>query len=184
MRRNYYMAEFRLETPRLILRAWRETDLPAYHALRTNAQLMATMGPKQSLEECTQTLARHQGYQAELGYCHWVMTRSPSDTLIGTCGLKLGREGTPIAGRLEIGWQLAPELWGQGYAREAAQACLEWGWAHTHAPDIWAITSANNARSWGLMERLGMHRLPALDFELHGFGAHLKDHITYKIDRP
>ncbi|MEI9927355.1 MAG: GNAT family N-acetyltransferase [Sphingomonas sp.] len=87
-------------------------------------------------------------------------------------------------GEIEIGWRLARGYWGQGYAREAAQASLDWGWANTDAATIAAITTANNLRSWGLMARLGMVRVPGDDFDHPQAPPHLIPHITYRIARP
>ncbi|NWP15587.1 GNAT family N-acetyltransferase, partial [Escherichia coli] len=75
-----------------------------------------------------------------------------------------GPEGTPLFGEVEIGWRVARAHWGKGYAREAAQASLDWAWANLDVPTVAAMTVPGNTRSWGLMERLGMTRVPADDF--------------------
>ena len=102
------------------------------------------------------------------------------------CGLKIGTVG-PIDGEIEIGWRLGETVWGRGYGREAASACLDWAWANLTARDhVFAITVAANSRSWGLMERLGMRRRRDLDFDHPSFaeGHPLRPHITYVIERP
>jgi RimJ/RimL family protein N-acetyltransferase len=77
-------------------------------------------------------------------------------------------------------------FWGKGYAREAAEASLAWGWEHLDVPTIAAITTTNNVRSSGLMERLGMVRAAADDFDHPNvpLGSGLRRHITYRIARP
>jgi RimJ/RimL family protein N-acetyltransferase len=104
---------------------------------------------------------------------------------LGLCGLKLGTVG-PIDGEIEIGWRIAEEAWGQGYAREAASASLDWAWAKLARSRIFAVTVAANTRSWGLMERLGMQRHRDLDFDHPTYteGHPLRPHITYVIERP
>lgn len=91
-----------------------------------------------------------------------------------------------IEGKVEIGWRLSHDAWGQGYAREAAAASLDWGFANLDTDRIWAITTPGNIRSWGLMERLGLKRHPQLDFEHPNVAddSPLKQHITYSIARP
>ncbi len=81
---------------------------------------------------------------------------------------------------VEIGWRLRHDAWGQGYAREAAEATLAWGQA-AGRPRIIAMTVAANTRSWGLMERLGMLRRPDLDFAHPALAADdpLCAHIVY-----
>jgi RimJ/RimL family protein N-acetyltransferase len=93
---------------------------------------------------------------------------------------------TPIHGELEIGWRLAADAWGKGYAREGAQATLDWVWETLDAPFVAAITTPGNTRSWGLMERLGMVRAAEDDFAHPGVPdeSPLKAHITYRIARP
>lgn len=93
---------------------------------------------------------------------------------------------SPIEGEAEIGWTLHPDLHGQGLAREAAQAVLAWYWAHTDRNQLFAITTSGNTRSWGLMERLRMTRVPDGDFDHPKLadGDPLRRHITYVIRRP
>jgi RimJ/RimL family protein N-acetyltransferase len=81
---------------------------------------------------------------------------------------------------------LARHAWGQGFAREAAQASLYWGWANTDATEILAMTVLDNTRSWNLMERLGMTRDHAADFDhpAVAIGNPLRPHILYRIARP
>ena len=98
--------------------------------------------------------------------------------------MKPGAEDTPIEGEIEIGWRLAHEHWGKGYAREAAQASLDWVWDHLDADSLAAITTPGNANSWGLMERLGMTRIHGDDFDHPKAMGDLIPHITYRIARP
>lgn len=107
--------------------------------------------------------------------------------MLGFCGLRRGgHAGTAVPDELEIGWRLRREAWGQGYAREAALASLDWGWANRDASRIAAWTVAANTASWGLMERIGMVRRPELDFDHPRFpaGHPLCRHIVYAIGRP
>ena len=180
------MVEFQIETERLILREWRDEDVPILHRMGNDPRVMEFLGPQQTLDEAMEIVARQQDIQRNLGYCFWVIERKTDATLIGFCGLKPGPEATPLEGKTEIGWRLAHDHWGLGYAREAAQASLDWGFAHLADNAIWAITVAANIRSWNLMERLGMTRQHNLDFDHPGvpIGSSLKRHITYRIGRP
>ncbi len=173
-----------IETERLIVRIWRDADRQPFHALCNDPHVMEFLGPPQTREETDAAIDRQNGFAASLGYCFWAVERREDGAFLGFCGMKPGPEGTPTEGEMEIGWRLGAEHWGQGYAREAAQACLDWAWASTGAATIAAITVIENVRSWGLMERLGMIRDPSQDFVHPQAPPHLGPHITYRIARP
>jgi len=86
----------------------------------------------------------------------------------------------------EMGWRIAEAYWGRGHATEAAQATLDWAWAHLPVETIAAWTTAGNRKSWAVMERLGMARTPELDFHHPGYAADdpLGAMVVYTIGRP
>ncbi len=175
-----------IRTERLLLRPWAARDREPYHLIKRDPLVMATLGPLQTRAESDATLDGLIASARRYGYTFWAMERRQDGALLGYAGLLHGPEGSPVAGELEIGWGLASAHWGRGYAREAAVAVLAWGWAETHAARIVAITTPGNVRSWGLMERLGMRRLPDGDFDHPRLapGDPLRRHITYEIARP
>ncbi|MES2988610.1 MAG: GNAT family N-acetyltransferase [Pseudomonadota bacterium] len=172
-----------IESERLILRRWDARDRPIFHAHCSDPVVMENLGPLQTREETDAQLDRQNGFVDSHGYCFWAIERKADGALLGFCGLKPGAEDTPIEGEVEIGWRLGAEYWGQGYAREAAQASLDWAWDNNIA-SVAAITTPANTRSWGLMERLGMIRAPADDFDHPKAIERLKAHVTYRISRP
>jgi RimJ/RimL family protein N-acetyltransferase len=176
------MAEFRLETERLILRDWRDEDLPALYALCADPKVMATIGPLHDLDKTRGLLGRLQQRSVRDGHTFWAMERKQDGRVLGFCGVGLGTVPL-LAQELEIGWRLASDCWGQSWAREAAEATL--GWIAANRPDrpIWAITWAGNTRSRGLMERLGMRYLEDMDFEHPTVElAKLKPTVTYRLE--
>lgn len=177
---------FRLATPRLTLRNWCEADAAPFHAMCNDPEVMEYLGPPMSRAEIDEAIARHRGFQRDHGYCFWAVERSADGAFLGFCGIKPGQNETPLEGRIEIGWRLARHAWGQGYAREAAEASLGWGWHALTAETIMAMTVLGNVRSWRLMERLGMVRLPELDFGYPGLAADdpLSPTIVYAKQRP
>ncbi|HEX4693418.1 GNAT family N-acetyltransferase [Sphingomonas sp.] len=175
-----------IETERLILRGWLDSDVAPFHAMGNDADVMRFLGPPMSLAGAEEARARMDALLAKHGYCFWAIERKADGEFLGFCGIKPGPADTPIADEIEIGWRLRRDAWGQGYAREAAEAAIAWTWANTDAPEIAAITVTANANSWGLMERLGMARDPAGDFDHPAVpdGDPLKRHITYRMARP
>ncbi|CAM3219998.1 GCN5 family acetyltransferase [Sphingomonas antarctica] len=175
-----------IETERLVLRAWRDDDRAPFAEMGRDPQVMATLGPLMTREDSDAAIDRMMAYQAAHGHCFWPVERREDGMFLGFCGLKQGPDDTPIAGETEIGWRLRSDMWGRGYAREAAEATLAWGWAHLDRNSIYAITTPDNSRSWGLMERLGMTRRHDLDFDHPGVpdDSQLKAHLTYAASRP
>ncbi len=180
------MGEYAIVTDRLILRPWRDRDLWHLHNLCSDMRVMQYLGPPQSEDEVAAMIARQNDLNMRFGYCFWAVELRKTRLMIGLCGLKPGPDGTPLAGHTEIGWRLAFDHWGYGYAREAAAACLEWAWARLDIQVVGAITVHNNLRSRTLMERIGMTRRGALDFDHPNVpdGSPLKRHVTYAIERP
>lgn len=174
-----------IETERLVLRCWKEKDIPEFVRVTNTPAVMEYLGGVQKPESFVGAFQRMQASQAENGFCFWIMERKYDKGLLGFCGLKVGNIATILC-ETEIGWRLREEAWGQGYAREAAQASLDWAWKSLSCPRIVAIAAAGNTRSWGLMKRLGMHRAPDLDFEHPDFplGHPVRAHIGYAIAHP
>ena len=175
------MAEVRLETERLVLRDWRADDCDDFHRLHVDPQVMATLGPLMSREETAALIADLQARSDRNGgYTYWPIERRADGRVIGFCGLDRGHVA-PIEGELEIGWRLASDCWGRGYAREAALACLDY--ADERFPDerVVAITSRSNAASRGLMHRLGMVHRPDRDFDHPKLDPDdaLRPHVVY-----
>ena len=179
------MAEFRLETERLILRSWREADIDPFHAICSDPVVMATLGPLMTRDEVAALVARMQRLQCELGHCFWAMERKVDRQLIGWCGIIRGSVATPIAAMLEAGWRMTPAAWGKGYVTEAAVASVRWAFNHHNDDAVWAITTTENHASRAVMERLGMEYLPELDFDHPKVAADssLLSHVTYRIAR-
>jgi RimJ/RimL family protein N-acetyltransferase len=171
---------------RLILRGWREEDVDPFHAMCGDPRVMATLGPLMTREETEALVRRVEDVREAHGYTFWAVERRADGAFLGWCGVKPGAPDTPIADDLEIGWRIAAGEWGKGYAREAAQATLDWVWDELDVPLVAAITSTGNRRSWGLMERLGMVRAPEDDFDHPNVpdDSPLRRHIVYRIARP
>jgi RimJ/RimL family protein N-acetyltransferase len=173
-----------IETERLVLRPWRADDLPAFHAIGQDREVMRYLGAPLRWPEVKRAYRRMTDCQARHGHCFWAVEHRTDRRFIGFCGLKPGR--SVLRGEIEIAWRLARGAWGQGLAREAAEASLSWGWQNLDAPAITAVTVPANTRSWRLMERLGMARSPDEDFDHPELpaGNPLRRHILYRIARP
>lgn len=176
-----------IKTRRLRLRPWRAADKPAFAAATNTEAVMRHLGGVMSREAIDMVIDGQMARQAEQGMCFWAVETLAGNRLIGFCGLRFaGHPGTGVSDELEIGWRLAEAEWGKGYAREAAAACIDWGWENTQRDRIAAWTVPANTASWGLMVRLGMVHRPDLDFDHPRFpeGHPLSRHVVYVIKRP
>lgn len=156
-----------IETPRLLLRQWREADIAPFVRHTNRPAVMRWLGGVMAPEQLEAVVRdRLMRWQEERGFTFWAVERRDDAELLGFCGLKLADgPGSTITGWHEIGWRLREDAWGHGYAREAATASLDYAFATVHAPRVAAITVAGNRASWTLMERLGMERRADLDYD-------------------
>ena len=175
------MADFRHETPRLILRDWREDDwAPFWEATNTPA-VMRWLGGVCDADKREGAQQRLLSYKRDHGHTFWAIERKSDGAILGFCGLKRSnQQGGPI-GMMEVGWRLREDAWGQGYAREAATAALDLAFRRFGADEVIALTVARNEASWGLMKRLGMRRRVDLDFDNTDFDPDDPTIIVYSI---
>jgi RimJ/RimL family protein N-acetyltransferase len=176
-----------IETERLILRPWQDADIGPFMAATNTPAVARWLGGPQDEAHFAEVGARMQAEQAEHGHCFWIIERRCDADVLGFCGLRrAGHPGTPVFGKPELGWRLRESAWGQGYAKEAALATIAWAWANLSDAQLIAYTVPGNVASWRLMEALGMHRCPDLDFDHPRFsqGHELCRHITYALTRP
>ncbi|WP_126173325.1 GNAT family N-acetyltransferase [Altericroceibacterium xinjiangense] len=182
------MAEFRLETERLVLRDWQDADREPFFRHTNTPAVMRWLDGLLDEDGRRAMWERVDAYRRDYGHTFWAVERKAdgghlSGELLGFCGLKrANQQGAPI-GDFEIGWRFREDAWGHGYAREAAVASMNAAFERFNAPHVIALTVNGNTASWGLMKRLGMKRRPDLDFESEDFGADEGPIIIYSINR-
>jgi len=147
---------FRLETERLLIRPWNDpADRVAFRALTEDPEVMRYVhrGEPYSDAEVDEWFARQARWMRELDVCMGAMIEKATGTLIGLAGTQpLGTTGD-----LEIGWWLAREAWGRGYATEAGGAAMRHVLETLGRPRAIAIIDPPNEPSKRVAERLGMH---------------------------
>jgi RimJ/RimL family protein N-acetyltransferase len=175
-----------IETERLILRAWREADREPYADIMVDPEVGPWLGGPFSRQQAYERVERFTASLAETGLGRLAIERKADGRLIGHCGLAHAPDATPVPQGLEIGWALAPDAWGSGYAVEAARAVIADGFARTDAAEILAFTGTANLRSQSVMRRLGMLRAAERDFDHPLLAAEhpLRRHIVYVAPRP
>ncbi len=176
----------RIVTARLRLRQWADADHAPFTAMGRDPRVMAHFPALLWPAESAAAIARQQANIAATGLGFWAVERLSDNRFIGFTGIQPVTVASPIHGETEIGWRLAREFWGQGYAIEAARAALHVAFVERALPSVVAMTVPGNTRSRGVMERLGMARRPDLDFGHPDLPAEhpLHAHIVYAIDNP
>ncbi len=153
-----------LETERLIMRDWRESDLPAWAAMNTDPEVRRYVGATLSYEQSAAWALTFQDHLDRYGYTFWALETRSSGEFVGFAGLMLVDDDVPASPAVEIGWRLARPVWGQGYATEAAAAALAYGFDVAGLTEIIAMIADGNTRSRDVARRLGMVHEPARDF--------------------
>lgn len=173
------------ETERLLLREWRDDDLAPFAALNADPEVMRWFVSPLSRDESDALVGRMRVAFAEHGYGLWAVEVKATGAFIGFTGLMWQTFPAPFTPALEVGWRLARDAWGHGYATEAARVALSVGFDEAGVDEIVSMTAVQNVRSQAVMERLGMTRDPADDFEHpHVPDGHpVKRHVLYRITR-
>ena len=173
-----------IETERLVMRAWRNEDIAPFQQICSDPEVMATLGPPLDMDAAAARIGWMSEHEARHGHCFWALERRDDARLIGWCGVIRG-DIPPVADKLEIGWRLARDCWGFGFASEAARGAIAWSFTTLSDDAIWAITWQNNLRSRAVMDRLGMQYHPDLDFDHPQLADTdpLRPHVAYSLER-
>ena len=178
-----------LESARLRLRPWRDTDLAEFAAMCADPQVMRYFPKSLSRLESASVIGRFRGHFAEHGYGFWALERKATGAFIGFTGLSQIGFKAPFGPAVEIGWRLSRDAWGHGFATEAATAVLDLAFGELGMPELVSFTTVGNVRSRAVMARLGMRHDPVDDFEHPSLpvGHPLRTHVLYRLaptDRP
>jgi ribosomal-protein-alanine N-acetyltransferase len=174
-----------LRTERLLLRRWREEDRAPFAALNADPAVMEFFPDPLVREESDALAERIEREFERHGFGLWALELRGSGEFIGLAGLAVPPFEAHFMPAVEVGWRLARPAWGNGYATEAGRASLAHGFGELGLEQVVSMTAVANARSRAVMERLGMTRDPADDFEFPTLppGDPLRPHVLYRIGR-
>lgn len=172
-----------LFSDRIRLRRWHDEDREAFATMNADAQVMEFFASRLSRVESDAMVDRIEAHFSERGFGLWAIEVPEVAPFIGFAGLSVPRFSARFMPCVEVGWRLAFEHWGHGYATEAARLALGYGFGTLALPEIVSFTSATNQRSRAVMERLGMRRDPADDFDHPALpeGHPLRRHVLYRL---
>jgi RimJ/RimL family protein N-acetyltransferase len=173
-----------LETDRLLLRQWQPADREPFAKLNADPRVMEFFPNMLSREasgafaDRIQALIEHQGWDL------WAVEIKNTHQFIGYVGLHIPTYELPFNPCVEVGWRLAYEFWGKGYAPEAALMALKFGFESLNLAEIVSFTALSNVRSQRVMEKIGMQRSPET-FQHPNVPTEstLREHCLYRLSR-
>jgi RimJ/RimL family protein N-acetyltransferase len=161
-----------IETERLILRPLTRDDVNAFVTLHGDARVNRFVGVY-SRDQALERLAGIERQWSERGHGLCAVEMKATGEFIGRCGLNYWQQFDEV----EAGWTLKAEAWGQGYATEAAQACIDWGFARLDVDYFTAMIRPGNTASVRVAKRLGFS--PRREDTLFGSAV-----TVYALNRP
>jgi RimJ/RimL family protein N-acetyltransferase len=174
-----------LETERLRLRFWRDEDAEPFAALNADPVVMEHFPAPLTRAESDEMVERIVGRFAEHGWGLWAAERKDTGEFTGFIGLNIPGFTAPFLPGVEIGWRLAKEHWGLGFAPEGATEVLRHAFDDLAWAEVLSWTTVDNRRSRRVMEKIGLVHHPDEDFDhpnLPPGGPHTR-HVLYRITR-
>jgi len=174
-----------LETRRLLLRRWRDSDREPFAALNSDPRVMQFFPAVLSRTESDRLVDRIEAHFEKHDFGLFAAELRQKRAFIGFIGLSVPEFEAPFTPCVEIGWRIATAYWNQGLATEGAKAVLAYGFDSLQLSEIVSFTTVANAPSRRVMEKIGMTRAPEDDFDHPKLpeGHPLRPHVLYRISR-
>jgi RimJ/RimL family protein N-acetyltransferase len=171
-----------IETPRLILRRWQSADVEPFSRLNADPRVMEFFPATLSRVETEVMIQMFEETFIREGFGLWAAELKETRSFIGFIGLNVPAYPLPFSPCVEIGWRLAFDNWGKGYAQEGARAALSFGFEMVGIKEIVSFTATNNVRSRQVMERIGMNYDSQGDFDHPRIAPDhpLRRHVLYR----
>lgn len=179
MNRPVHLIE--LETPRLHLRQWQDSDFLPFATMCADPEVMRYFPTVQTRDESMVMAKRCQDLIATHGWGPWAAEEKQTGNFIGFIGLHIPSMALPFSPCVEIAWRLATSYWGKGLASEAASAVLDVGFGQINLAEIVSFTALPNLKSQAVMQRIGMQRLYSFEHPNVPIGSPLRTHILFSI---
>lgn len=174
-----------IETERLRLRPMNDADLEPFLAMAADPDVTRYVSPVAIPRASAEAAFHHyREMLATKEYGYWTIDVHAGPSFAGVILLQDVNFTAAFTPAIEVGWLLPSAQWGNGYATEGARAVLEYAFSTLRIDEVVALTAAGNVASQRVMERLGMTRDPADDFNHPlGIGTSLERCVLYRIRR-
>lgn len=182
------MTRHELRTPRLLLRAWRDSDRAPFAALSADPEVMRWFPSTHTREQSDAAIDRFVEHHERRGYTAWALEVLDSERgatdFAGFLGLVEPTFAPPFRSSepcVEIGWRLARPWWGLGLATEAGRAALDFAFDEAGLDEVVSFTVPPNLRSQAVMQRLGMTYDGVFVHPRAGAGDWWGPHALYRL---
>jgi ribosomal-protein-alanine N-acetyltransferase len=170
-----------IETERLILRTWHHDDRRPFSLMNADPEVMEFFPKLLTSAESDAFVDRIESGMRERGYGLWATELKGAGRFMGFIGFNYTDFPSDFTPCIEIGWRLAGEFWGMGYATEGARACLDFGFGTLDFAEVYSFTSASNIRSESVMKKIGMKKVKDFKHPKLDASNPLCDHVLYRI---
>jgi RimJ/RimL family protein N-acetyltransferase len=172
-----------IETDRLLLRRWKQSDRELFARMNGDPRVMEFFPRCLSCEESDQLADGIERRFEERGFGLYAAELREPGTFIGFIGLAVPGFEAHFTPAVEIGWRLAAEYWNRGLATEGANAVVRHSFDVLKLPELVSFTAEQNLPSRRVMEKIGMTRNPADDFDHPKLepGHALRRHVLYRL---
>jgi RimJ/RimL family protein N-acetyltransferase len=172
-----------LRTDRLLLRSWRPEDREPFAQMNADREVMEYFVAPMTRTESDAFVDRIEADLTDRGFGLWAVQELSTGEFIGFTGLIHQTFEASFTPAFEIGYRLARQAWGRGYATEAAKEAVRYGFAQAGLAEIVSMTAVGNVRSQAVMRKLGMTHDPADDFDHPRVpdGHPLERHVLYRM---
>lgn len=159
---NYF-----IETDRLVLRPITVKDAEDFFEMDSNSNVHLYLGnnPVTSIEQSIAMIKDIMEQYKTFGIGRLAITKKDTDQFIGWSGLKYECTVRKEFNYYDIGYRLKEQFWGHGYATEAAQASLDFGFKKLKLNEICAAAEVNHKASNHILQKIGMHFSDTFKYE-------------------
>jgi len=174
----------KLITERLVLRQWQESDYMPFSRMNADPVVMEYYPSTLSEDESNAMADKLKGLISEQSWGFWAIETKNEKEFIGFVGLHKPTYDLPVSPCIEVGWRLAKEYWGRGYATEAAKESLRFAFEELDIGEVYSFASVSNKKSRSVMERLSMSDTRNnFEHPIIPEGHSLREHVLYKITK-
>ncbi len=168
-----------IETERLILRRWKNKDIPPFIEMCADLKVMEFLSAPLTPTEAQITVNRIQGHFKKHGFGLYAIEQKETKKFIGFTGFMIPNFEHFFTPCVEIGWRIKSTEWKKGFATEAATSCLQFGFSKLGFKKIHSFTSIHNLASERVMQKIGLHRKGTFFHPMLPSDHLLSEHVLY-----